>query len=810
MLPSSVRILGLFVLAWAAFGAVDGPELAKALLDAGLDPAECYRIRDLSLAKEDLRLYFTDGYLIFGRPVEGVRTSAVFFTELDVGDAEVLLLPPSKSERQSLASFTGSPNLAEHFKSAVFVFSDDSATALIEQIRSSESNKKVPEMGLAVESEWRSVVRNLAASFESRLVLDLLSPKRTQKGFFFGAVLGNQLGNIDLIHDPRAAHQITVGKVNYRDQRPYFDTLTAFESRSIRNLSRTQPARARDEVELKDYRISTVLQPPDLRLKVVTKVKLRPTSSGERALPFDVSRQMRITEAFVDGRPAGVLQHESMRSNLIRNNGNDLFLLFPPEPLEAGREYEIEFRHEGAVISEAGNRVYFVGARGNWFPGRGFQYAHYDLTFRYPKDLVLVSTGELVSEDVEDDFKITRRRTSVPVRLAGFNLGDYEMAKVARGGQIVEVYANRGVERALQPRPHVVIPPPQAIWPRMNRREMQNLPVETSFLPPDPLGRLRELAGEVASALEFMSARFGPPPIRTLTVSPLPGAIGQGFPGLIYLSTLSYLSPNDRPISRMGQNIQLFFREILHSHETAHQWWGNLVISSGREDDWLLEALANYSALLYLEKRKGAKALETVLESYRDNLLAKYEDGRTVESAGPIVLGTRLQSSMSPGAWRTITYEKGSWILHMLRRRMGDSQFDAFLGDVRRTFEKQPLSTDQFRMLSAKYLPPKSTDPSLEGFFDQWVHSTGIPSFELRYTVRGKAPSLKLTGTVTQSAVGEDFSTIVPVEIQLGKGKSIVHWVRTGADASSFSVPLRQAPTRVSLDPTGAVLASRK
>ena len=53
-----------------------------------------------------------------------------------------------------------------------------------------------------------------------------------------------------------------------------------------------------------------------------------------------------------------------------------------------------------------------------------------------------------------------------------------------------------------------------------------------------------------------------------------------------------------------------------------------------------MEALANYSALLYLEKSKGAHSMEMMLESYRTALLAKNEAGQTVESAGPIVLGT--------------------------------------------------------------------------------------------------------------------------------------------------------------------------
>ena len=95
-----------------------------------------------------------------------------------------------------------------------------------------------------------------------------------------------------------------------------------------------------------------------------------------------------------------------------------------------------------------------------------------------------------------------------------------------------------------------------------------------------------------------------------------------------------------------------------------------------------MEALANYSALLYLERRRGVKALDSVLDGYRKRLLAEATEGRTRESMGPIIWGTRLVSSQAPDAWQAIVYEKGSWIMHMLRRRLGDDRFFAVLAEL--------------------------------------------------------------------------------------------------------------------------------
>src|SRR5438046_412681 len=150
-------------------------DLARRIAQAGLDSEQCYRIRDLTLAREDVRFYFTDGHILFGKPVGDTPLAAVFVTSVQGGDAETLVLPPTRSERESLSSFTGSPNLNEHFKAAVLLFTDETYRDLMAQILDNPSNKRTPELGLALAPDWTPVARNLTASFETRLVLDLLS-----------------------------------------------------------------------------------------------------------------------------------------------------------------------------------------------------------------------------------------------------------------------------------------------------------------------------------------------------------------------------------------------------------------------------------------------------------------------------------------------------------------------------------------------------------------------------------------------------------------------------------------------------------
>jgi hypothetical protein len=790
-----VSILSLRALAAAGTAA----ETARAIRENTFDRNECYRVRDLTVIRHDIRVYLTDGFLIFSKPVAGRRLAAVFSAEVEGGDGEIIVIPPNRGERRSLASYIESPNLDEHFRAALFLGSDlyDEVTS---QMKANPANRRVAEMGPVLDDTWTPVLRNLSTSYETRLTLDVLDAAGPGQSLFAGLFSGIKLANFDVVYDPRGSERVSVGQVANRNNRTYFDVWTSFEPRN--QPPRTAPVFG-SEATLSDYRIEATME-PNLNMAAVTRVKVKPLIDGLRVLPLDIARDMRVESALVDGKPTEILQREALRENLGRG-GNEMFLVIPPEPLSAARTYEFEFRHSGKVIHDAGDRVYYVLARGNWYPANGLRYATYDLKFRYPRDLDLVSAGEVVEDSTDGDWRTTRRRTTVPIRVAGFNLGSYHHVRVTRGGFVVEVYANRSLEKALQPKPRetIVLPPPA--FPRARRNvEQPHLPQAEP--PPSPAGRLQMLAADVGSALEFMAAKFGPPALPFLTVSPIPSAFGQGFPGMVYLSTLSYLKVNTPSTPRLDARQEFFFGEILEAHETAHQWWGNLVNAAGYHDYWLMEALANYSALLYLEKHKGVRSMEQVLEQYRDDLLAHNESGQMIDSAGPIVLGPRLESSLEPRAWRAITYGKGSWILHMLRRMMGDDRFFAMLAEMRRRYEFKEIGTDQFRLLAARYLPPKSDDPKLEAFFEQWVYATGVPHLKLTWSVKGKAPALKLVGTVSQSEVSDDTNVLVPVEVSFGRGKSIVHWVRTSSEPVAFTVPLKQAPLKVSLDPHLSVL----
>jgi hypothetical protein len=779
-------------------------ELARTIHEASLDPEQCYRVRDLSYRKEDIKLYFTDGYLIFSKPVAGQPLSAVFTTDVEGGDGEIILLPPSRGERKSMAEFTQSPNLDEHLRAALLVFTDGTGTALLADVQKQETVKKMPEVGALMSERWSPVLRNIREGFELRMVDDLLSPDARKSGFLFMGLSGRERGNFDVLFDPRGREQIVAGQIDDRGTRPHYNIWTSFQMRSVRKGAAVRPDSG---FSLTRFSINATLD-QSLHLKATTTVKLKVGAAARRSFPFEITSSMKVTAVRVDGAPAEAFARDSAREHALRGSDDNAVLVVTPEALPPASEHEFSFEHEGDVIASAGNGVYFVSSRSTWYPRGAPEFSTYDLTFHYPKKLTLVTPGDVLEDHTEGEIRTTRRATPVPVRFAGFNLGDYQRISTSAHGLTIEVYGNRQLDPGLQSRQDGLPEPSPRPMTAAQRRAMLQEESQRLTFSPDPLARLHSVASNVASSVEFLSGLFGPAPLKTLTVSPIPGTFGQGFPGLVYLSTVAYLDPAARPAGLRGEAQKVFFSDLMVAHEVAHQWWGNAVITSSYQDEWLMEALSNYSALMWLEKKSGTHAMEMVLDDYRSRLLTKFggpeKEPRTVESAGPIVWGVRLDASGVPDAWRSITYEKGAWIMHMLRRRMGDERFLKMLAELRKRYDTRSVNIDEFQKLAEEFGPHSPSD-TMEAFFDNWVYATGIPALKLQSSIHG----LKVTGTIEQSGVDNDFSIDVPVEIQFAKGPPQIVWVRSSSEAAPFSVTLKAPAARVVLGLESALVEKK-
>ena len=781
--------------------------LSAELHQLKLDPDTCYRVRDLAYERPDIRFFFTDGWITFAKPVAGKRVVAIYRASETTDDAEVLLRPSTRSERSSLARATGSPNLNEHFAMGVFVFANGGED-LLEAIRRSGATAS-PERGMLMEEQHGSALRDIASNLEVRIAEGLLANTDPREGsLFFCALAGKALGSFDILYDPARYEQVFAGKVVSNPSGSFsFDVWASFRTKA--SLRSDVPAVA--GFTLTDYRINATIE-PNMHLRVVTRMKLRAQRRLSGAIPLDISPLMNVGEARVDGKPVEVFRRKPLREALIEGGTNETFLIGLPRPVEAGETREIEIAHDGEVIHKTGEGVFFVAERVNWYPSSGPLFSPFDLTFRLPKQYLLAAPGDPLDEREEGEWRIVHRRCTQPLRFAGFNIGSYEHLSVKRGDYEVEIYANKSLDPSMRLKGplHAIVPP--AMEGRILVADQKLGAMSPNGVPPQPVTtRMAALGAEIAEEFEWMASKFGPPPLKRIAVSPIPGFFGQGFPGLIYLSTVAYLDDAGRKaLLRKDVSADAFFATLIHAHEVAHQWWGNLVVPASYHDDWIAESLANYTALLILEKKRGPKAVERLLDDYRLELLSPGRSG-TTESSGAITWGNRLMEQNSLDPWRAIIYGKGSWIIHMMRRRMGDDNFMRMLASLRQRYEFRTLSTEQFRELAAQFLPADDPDPKLESFFDTWVYGTGIPQLEMSTSTRGKAPAVTVTVTVRQSGVPDDFVSAVPVEFKLAGGaKSIVRWVHASSEPTVLTMRLKAPPQKVELAPGLSVLSSIK
>jgi aminopeptidase N len=264
----------------------------------------------------------------------------------------------------------------------------------------------------------------------------------------------------------------------------------------------------------------------------------------------------------------------------------------------------------------------------------------------------------------------------------------------------------------------------------------------------------------------------------------------------------------------LGGEVQQSVNELIPYHEVAHEWWGSVVGWDNYRDQWINEALANYIALAGADAEKpGAHLLTQWLERYRKDLTTPVSDqGNTVDDAGPLVHGIRLNSSHDPDAYDKIIYGKGAWVFHMLRMMLQDpasrNPDERFIGLLRALLEshrQRALTTEDLQKAVERVMTPAMDiegGHSMDWFFEQFVRSTGVPSYEVEYTVRPGPKGFQVRGKLIQKNVPEDFALRVPIYGQAqGAKPALLGHVVTSGEETSFEFVSATAPRRLLIDP---------
>jgi hypothetical protein len=308
----------------------------------------------------------------------------------------------------------------------------------------------------------------------------------------------------------------------------------------------------------------------------------------------------------------------------------------------------------------------------------------------------------------------------------------------------------------------------------------------------------------------------------------MPGDLSQGWPGLVFLSSYAFLSPQEQADLHLDPLTALLSNQVL-VHETAHQWWGDLVLWSSYRDQWLMEGLANYSAMLVLEKQNPA-GFRQVLEKYRSDLLSKNKDGEWLRDAGPVTLGQRLISSHFPGGYEAITYERGTWLFHMLRCMLRDAEaapksrkgaahpeepFFRALRKVRERYAGKSVSTQEVVKVFEEELPRAlwfENRHSLDWFLDGWINGTAMPRIEARdVRMTPKDRGVAVAGVIEQRDAADDLVTAIPVYgVTASNATVLLGQVLADGPETSFHFNAPAGTRKVLLDPRQTVLSTLK
>jgi hypothetical protein len=777
----------------------DPRALYQALNALRPDPSRVYSVRSLSLRRDVINLTFDEGKLAFLRPLGGRITGVAF-----AGRGHAIATPHDAGERRSLAQFVGVPILDQTFSRAYLRFDDGTAEEIEKDLQSAgDAATNDPEFT----SSWETLFASANPPHSLRVMEDWLASEPVP--YFEASILSDARGTIDMVVDGRQYEQVSFVQPRIANGVPLYDVWASFRAMDASSAS------SEGFVPL-DYDIDTRIA-DDLSLNGTTTLHLKAERGGERVVPLELSRNLAITGIKGEnGAPLVYFQNEDLSQREIQSRGNDTVLVVLPSALPLGAEFPLEVSYHGSVISDAGNGVQYVGEHQTWYAhvGRMDHFAPFRLSFRWPKRFSLIATGRKIESHDDGEFKTGRWSSDVPFAVAGFNLGDYETESVGNGHPNVELYANRQLEDAILGRLQrhqfpIPISPEQSHRPGFAGGIPPN-----SQPPPNPAAVLKNLGGEVLDSIHFFESLNGPFPFSDLKISQIPGSVGQGWPGLVYLSTLAFLPPEAEERAGVGQQTQALAREVMPFHEVAHQWWGNVTAAATYRDVWIQEGMANYLSLMYADQQKPAgRRMAEWLERYRSELTAKApETGETVEESGPLTLGYRLESSKNSGAYTTVIYGKGMWVMHMIREMLRvpadkdpDARFHDLLHSILAQYRFKPMSTAEFQRAVEQHMTPAMDldgNHSMDWFFGEWVNATGIPRYRVQFEVKPRGNEFLVSGKLEQTGVDDVFTAPVPLySSRAGEKPQKLGVVITTGPETRFHFVSRFRPTHLAIDP---------
>ncbi|MFB6232599.1 MAG: M1 family metallopeptidase [Salinibacter sp.] len=529
----------------------------------------------------------------------------------------------------------------------------------------------------------------------------------------------------------------------------------------LTGMASAQPARGpaakpQPGIDVQDYDFALTLSDTTDRIEGTATVRLRVTTDTLSAVRLDLigrNQAQATAPSRVTGmRVASVT--EAGRTVPYRHR-NDILRIDPASDLEAGQTHTFRIQYagvpaDGLIIgtNRHGDRTFFGDNWPNrarhWLPVVDHLSDKATVEFRVtaPSTYEVVSNGALVNDSTSGGTRVTHWRTDVPLPPKIMVIGVADFAVDTAG-------------------------------------TVDGVPVQSWVYPEDRAAGFKDL-GQAPPILRFFEQNLGPYPYPKLANVQSTTRYG----GMENASAIFY---SEKAVADGKDSTPLL------AHEIAHQWFGNTVTEADWSHLWLSEGFATYLTALYLEHARGTAALRRYMRRARKRV-AKFHEKKPDT---PLVDTTYSDPN---ALLNTNPYQKGAWVLHMLRQRVGTRTFWKGLRAYYDRYRHQNASTRDFRAVMEDV-----SGQELEPYFDQWTRRAGHPVIEGTWRYDAAADECVVTLRQTQDAA--PFR--VPVEVRVETENTSLTTINLQGRKRTTRIDCAEAPSSVTLDPNVHLLAER-
>jgi len=758
----------------------DMQRVCDAFYSLELDPATAHDVTNATLTRDIGTIRMTKGVLIFSKAIEGVTPVAVF-----VGEGSFTVTPVRKMDRDML-TIAAKDHLNKDVGGMInsniteaFFVAYDNAWDELKSVLSPARAATAGEMDRA--GKILKDRLQVLDTIESKAEMDLIGValKQPWQGTAFRAHINTtDFGWLAFGWSPTETYEVGLAYFQPIGAFYEFDNLVVGHKKADLDAAGRYAADPNADLhellKVKRYRMD--LEIPDLQqINIDVDVTFDSKTDGLRLVPFDLVSDVRgphwnSRAKWVDVKSVKV----AGGGELPHLHRKGLVLVLLNDAAEKGKDLTLNFTLVENTVQQLSNVSYSLLNTYPWFPQYGYLGGRYEIdwTIKTIKPLSATGSGKAVKTWEEGNLNAVQMIFDRPVQFPSVIFGRFQ----EEDGTYDD--ASTGAK----------VPLAAHYWPDTIFNVFANdrsFEVELTV----PANKPKDVVEEGKGIIKFMEGLYGPYPYEKLDVAMMsPGlGFGQAPPAFVQLTGEAFMSSSQ--IANLPGANPDFFHEFF-SHEIAHQWWGHKIGWIADEDTWLSESFAEYSAGLYTMSYLGNDRFKAKMLKWKQN--AEIGDPHAsiawcIHVAGP-----------QAGNWyRGLIYNKGPYVVHMLRMQMGLDNFKKAMQNVFTKYGYTSISTEQVQRECELVMGYK-----LDYFFDQWFRGTGIPVFDYSWTDEPTPDGKHLVTIKISQRDKQNFKQVLmPVYLYFKGMKEPIIKPRPILQADEiYQLKLPQKPDRIVLD----------